>query len=38
MESKVIVDLEKAEEELKKQLNYNDWIKVYSFLSNCEDY
>ena len=38
MESKVIVDLEKAEETLKHQLNESDWLKVYKFLSGCEDY
>lgn len=38
MENKVIVDLEKAEEELKPKLSCEDWIKVYAFLSDCEDY
>lgn len=38
MDSKVIVDLEKAEQELKPKLNPADWIEVYGFLSGCEDY
>ena len=37
-DDKIIVDLKKAEEVLKPQLSYSDWIKVYDFLSGCEDY
>ena len=38
MGNKVIVDLEQIERKLKPNLMYNEWIKVYEFLSNCEEY
>ena len=38
MDNKVIVDLEEVETKLKKQLSYSDWLKVYEFLTECEDY
>lgn len=38
MLNKVIVDLEKAEKSLKEKLSYREWLDVYTFLANCEEY
>lgn len=37
MTDSVIVDLEKAEKNLKPRLQYAEWVKVYEFLSACPE-